>query len=117
LPPGKQVSSSIQGLASAVDVTERKVDGSISKFEKRLWNLNVIVYVTVITVAISVSTYFIGVVNFQRAAYETNLELRNKVSTLEAEDSSLQLRISNLEQKLSLQNNEQRLGTPAQKRK
>jgi len=94
LPPGKNIDSSMQGIASAVDSARTELDSTLTQFRVELNRVNLLAYVSVVTVAISIGTYFWGATNWFKGAYDSNIEIRTKMTNLEQSVVSLQERLA-----------------------
>jgi deoxycytidine triphosphate deaminase len=101
LPPGKQITSSMQALVSSVSQTSAKTQSTLNDFAGRMQTLTLATVVAVAVVAISMGTYFWGAVSWSKTAYQSAVGVANDVKDLND-------RLKNLKSEQTRLNNERK---------
>ena len=101
VPPGRLVSSSVEGIATAQQTLKESVQETLDDFAKRMRNVNTLAYIGVVAVALSIATYFFAVVNWNRGVNDAAVRTEEHVKHLAVENSELRARITQLEQQVT----------------
>lgn len=100
VPAGRLVSSSIQRIEEEQLKMRKEVDQQLADFMTQMRTVNVLAYIAVVTVALTLSTYFFAVVNWNKSVNEAAVRAEERLKTLESEKSALETRVKDLEQKV-----------------
>jgi deoxycytidine triphosphate deaminase len=100
VPSGRLVTSSVQGLAARIDLFEGNTKATVDEFKRHLSVVNVGTLIAVAVIAISVASYFVGVFNVYKGAYDAASQALERVKILEAERSAAQGRIEELDDRV-----------------
>lgn len=100
LPPGKSVSSSLQGLAKGLKEHTIETTKSLDTFERRMRTINVLSYLSVAVVALSLVGSFIALATWNRSIADASFRAEDKADRLEKDKQSLERRVSQLESRL-----------------
>ena len=96
LPPGKSVSSSVQGVVNKLGLINEKVETKLSEFDKWLGRINIGVFLTLLGVAVTLATYFYATVNWHKNAYDAALRAEEQTKQLKLQLDQLQTRYDEL---------------------
>ena len=99
LPSGKSVSSSVQGVAVALSALDAHVEKKLSEFDKFISRLNLMVFLTLLVVAISLGSYFFAVVGWHKSAYAVAIAAEEQTKELRSELGQLRLRYNEIVRK------------------
>jgi deoxycytidine triphosphate deaminase len=113
LPVGKIVSSSVAGLEKSTKENETKINEGLKKLDNAVNRINLISFITVIVVAVSLGTYFYAAINWTRSMRDdaVNLSEKNSDVRFKQEKESLESQIRALEKRLEkLENSQQSSG-------
>ena len=83
VPAGRLVSSSVEGIATQQGVLEQKVERELSDFRSQIRTLNFMALIAVVTVALSLGTYFWAVVNWNKSVNESGIRMEERMKNLE----------------------------------
>jgi deoxycytidine triphosphate deaminase len=117
VPPGRLVSSSVEGIATAQKMLRESVERTLEDFAKRMRNVNTLAYIGVVAVALSIAAYFFAVVNWNKGVNDAAVRAEEHVKHLETENSDLRARITQLERQVANLNLTQRAATETGSRK
>jgi deoxycytidine triphosphate deaminase len=101
VPPGRLVSSSVEGIAAAQQTLRESVEKTLADFDQRMRNVNTLAYIAVVVVALSIAAYFFAVVNWNRGVNDAAVRTEEHVKHLEAVNSEIRARITQLEQQVT----------------
>jgi deoxycytidine triphosphate deaminase len=101
VPPGRLVTSSVEGIATAQQALRESVEKTLDDFAKRMRSVNTLAYIGVVAVALSIAAYFFAVVNWNRGVNDAAIRTEENVKHIEAENSELRSRITQLEQQVT----------------
>jgi deoxycytidine triphosphate deaminase len=94
LPPGKSVSSSVQGISEEVIALKDRVNSALNTLEKRFdqhtGRLTVALFLTVAVVAVSMGTYFYAAVRWHKDAYDAAVRAQEQVKELNARQEKIE---------------------------
>ena len=95
----KSVSSSVQGVAVALSALDAHVEKKLSEFDKFISRLNLMVFLTLLVVAISLGSYFFAVVGWHKSAYAVAIAAEEQTKELRSELGQLRLRYNEIVRK------------------
>lgn len=84
VPAGRLVTSSVQGIAESQQKLKLSTEKKTKAFERKLQTVNIIAFVTVVTVAVTLSAYFYSIATWYKGFYEEGLKQKERISALEA---------------------------------
>jgi deoxycytidine triphosphate deaminase len=108
------VKSSLQGLSHKVAAVDDLVEGQLTEFRTQLKTVNVLAFVAVVTVAISMGTYFVGISNWYRELNENTIQAIERLRQLDEERTALVTQVENLEREVAELKQTQLASIPAQ---
>jgi hypothetical protein len=98
---GKLVTSSVEELAIKTGALATKVDEEVKEFRGQLRSVNLLAYLTVAIVAITLGTYFWAVVNWNKSVNEGIVRVEEQIKAGQVERAALQEKIRDLELRLN----------------
>lgn len=102
LPVGKVVSSSVAGLEKRTKKNEVKINEGLKKLDETVNRINLLSFVTVVVVAVSLGTYFYAAINWTRSMRDdaVNLSDQRSINRLQQEKLSWEFQMRDLEKRL-----------------
>jgi len=104
LPPGKAISSSLLGLSSELKELDSSITTRVEELSSRVHAVQVVGFVAVVVVAISLGTYFWAAINFYRAqtdaATQAATQAVQQVKVSDVQRAALEQKVKDLEQRL-----------------
>jgi deoxycytidine triphosphate deaminase len=97
VPAGRLVTSSVEGIEKKQQALRELVDRALLKFEDQINRVNLLAYLAVVTVAISLGAYFFAVVNWNKSVNDAAVRAEEHVNALESERGKTELRLEELE--------------------
>lgn len=104
VPAGRLVSSSVEGVEAQQRELQKTVDKEITGFKSQLSNVNIMAFFSVIAVAISLGTYFVGMINWNKSVHDSTSGIGTELKKIEEKNNALEQRIKDLEQKINQTN-------------
>ena len=99
VPPGRLVSSSLEGIEGEQRKLGEQVHQEIADFRTQMRTLNILAYIAVIAVALSLGTYFFAVVNWNKSVNDSTIRAEERIKVLESEKNTIERRLKDLETK------------------
>lgn len=100
VPAGRLVTSSVEGIEKAQRELRSQVEAALKKFEDQINRVNLLAYVAVVAVAVSLGTYFFATVNWNKSVNDAAVRAEERVKTLESERGKTDLRLRDLEKRV-----------------
>lgn len=100
VPAGRLVTSSVEGIEKGQKALRGEVEAALNKFEDQMNRVNLLAYVAVVVVAVSLAAYFFAVVNWNKSVNDASIRAEERMKTLESERAKTELRIEDLEKQV-----------------
>lgn len=97
LPFGKLVSSSVAGMEEKVEKNQIEITEGLKKLDDAVNRVNLVAFVTVVVVTISLGTYFFAAVNWSRSMRDDAVKVTDENTKQQDEKQALEHRIRDLE--------------------
>ena len=105
LPPGKSVSSSVQGVVNKLARLREEVEGKLEVIDKWQGRINLGAFIALMGVAVSFGAYFYATINWHKNAYDAALHAEEQTKQLKSELDQLKLRYDELIHQFALPTN------------